>query len=131
MIETKKLTKRYGDLVAVNEIDLSLAAGDVFGFIGPNGSGKTTTMRMIATLLDPDYGEAYVCGKSIYGNSREVRRMIGYMPDAFGVYEDMTVTRIPRVLRRRVPHRRAGPQSARCEECLGVGRYDVQAGRHT
>ena len=63
MIETKKLTKRYGDLIAVNEIDLSLAAGDVFGFIGPNGSGKTTTMRMIATLLDPDYGEAYVCGK--------------------------------------------------------------------
>ena len=91
MIETRKLTKRYGDLVAVHEIDLSLAAGDVFGFIGPNGSGKTTTMRMIATLLDPDYGEAYVCGKSIYGNSREVRRLIGYMPDAFGVYEDMTV----------------------------------------
>ena len=91
MIETKKLTKRYGDLVAVNEITLSLGPGDVFGFIGPNGSGKTTTMRMLATLLDPDYGEGYVCGQSIYGNSREIRRLVGYMPDFFGVYDDMTV----------------------------------------
>ncbi|QDT16728.1 ABC transporter ATP-binding protein [Alienimonas californiensis] len=117
MIETKKLTKRYGDLIAVNEIDLSLAAGDVFGFIGPNGSGKTTTMRMIATLLDPDYGEAYVCGKSIYGNSREVRRLIGYMPDAFGVYEDMTVTEYLEFFA--AAFRIDGPaRRKRCEECL-------------
>ena len=117
MIETKKLTKRYGDLVAVHEIDLSLAAGDVFGFIGPNGSGKTTTMRMIATLLDPDYGEAYVCGKSIYGNSREVRRLIGYMPDAFGVYEDMTVLEYLEFFA--AAFRIDGPaRKARCEECL-------------
>ncbi|MCP4508202.1 MAG: ATP-binding cassette domain-containing protein, partial [Fuerstiella sp.] len=61
MIETRNLTKRYGNLVAVNNINLKLGAGDVFGFIGPNGSGKTTTMRMIATLLNPDHGEAYVC----------------------------------------------------------------------
>ncbi|HLQ45764.1 MAG TPA: ATP-binding cassette domain-containing protein, partial [Planctomycetaceae bacterium] len=61
MIETSKLTKRYGDLIAVNNLDLKLSEGDVFGFIGPNGSGKTTTMRMLATLLSPDYGEAYVC----------------------------------------------------------------------
>ena len=91
MIETRKLTKRYGDLIAVNQINLKLAEGDVFGFIGPNGSGKTTTMRMIATLLAPDYGEAYVCGQSIYTNPAEIRRMVGYMPDAFGVYDDMTV----------------------------------------
>ena len=91
MIETKQLTKRYGHLIAVNEINLSLKEGDVFGFIGPNGSGKTTTMRMIATLLSPDYGEAYVCGKSIYSDPREIRRLVGYMPDFFGVYDDMTV----------------------------------------
>ena len=91
MIETRKLTKRYGDLIAVNQIDLTLDEGDVFGFIGPNGSGKTTTMRMLATLLNPDYGEAYVCGQSIYKNPREIRRMVGYMPDAFGVYDDMKV----------------------------------------
>ena len=91
MIETRQLTKRYGDLIAVNHIDLNLSKGDVFGFIGPNGSGKTTTMRMIATLLQPDYGEAYVCGKSIYTNPQEIRRLVGFMPDFFGVYEDMTV----------------------------------------
>ncbi len=91
MIETRKLTKQYGDLIAVNEIDLNLKEGDVFGFIGPNGSGKTTTMRMIATLLNPDYGEAYVCGISIYTHPEEIRRLVGYMPDFFGVYDDMTV----------------------------------------
>lgn len=91
MIETRQLTKRYGSLIAANEITLSLAPGDVFGFIGPNGSGKTTTMRMIATLLQPDYGEAYVCGQSIYTNPTEIRRLVGYMPDFFGVYDDMTV----------------------------------------
>lgn len=91
MISTNKLTKKYGDLIAANEITLNLAEGDVFGFIGPNGSGKTTTMRMIATLLNPDYGEAYVCGKSIYTNAQEIRRLVGYMPDFFGVYDDMTV----------------------------------------
>ena len=91
MIETRKLTKRYGDLIAANEIDLKLEEGDVFGFIGPNGSGKTTTMRMLATLLNPDYGEAYVCGKSIYTHPQEIRRLVGYMPDFFGVYDDMKV----------------------------------------
>jgi ABC-2 type transport system ATP-binding protein len=91
VIETRKLTKRYGNLIAANEIDLKLEKGDVFGFIGPNGSGKTTTMRMIATLLNPDYGEAYICGKSIYTDPQEIRRLVGYMPDFFGVYDDMTV----------------------------------------
>jgi ABC-2 type transport system ATP-binding protein len=91
VIETRQLTKRYGDLIAVNHIDLNLAEGDVFGFIGPNGSGKTTTMRMLATLLQPDYGEAYVCGMSIYTHPQEIRRLVGFMPDFFGVYEDMTV----------------------------------------
>lgn len=91
MIETRNLTKRYGNLIAANDITLTLREGDVFGFIGPNGSGKTTTMRMIATLLSPDHGEAYVCGKSIYTEQEEIRRLVGFMPDFFGVYDDMTV----------------------------------------
>ncbi|MEZ6035337.1 MAG: ABC transporter ATP-binding protein [Planctomycetaceae bacterium] len=91
MIETRNLTKRYGNLIAANDITLKLEDGDVFGFIGPNGSGKTTTMRMIATLLSPDHGEAYVCGKSIYTDQEEIRRLVGFMPDFFGVYDDMTV----------------------------------------
>jgi ABC-2 type transport system ATP-binding protein len=63
----------------------------VFGFIGPNGSGKTTTMKMLATLLNPTWGEAYVGGHSIYTHPKEIRRLIGYMPDQFGVYDDMKV----------------------------------------
>ncbi len=91
MIETRDLTKVYGELYAIKNINLSLAERDVFGFIGPNGAGKTTTMKILATLLEPSWGEATVCGYSIYTNPQELRRMIGYMPDFFGVYEDMKV----------------------------------------
>jgi ABC-2 type transport system ATP-binding protein len=91
MIETRDLTKKYGELFAIKSINLNLSRGDVFGFIGPNGSGKTTTMRILATLLNPTWGEAYVGGNSIYTRPKEIRRMIGYMPDFFGVYDDMKV----------------------------------------
>ena len=91
MIETRDLTKKYGELFAVKSLDVKLEPGDVFGFIGPNGSGKTTTMRMLATLLNPTWGEAYVGGYSIYTKPKEIRRLVGYMPDAFGVYDDMKV----------------------------------------
>lgn len=92
MIKTTNLTKKYGEMFAIESIELDLAEGDLFGFIGPNGAGKTTTMRIIATLLEPSWGEAYVCGHSIYTNPKEIRRLVGYMPDFFGVYDDMTVT---------------------------------------
>ena len=91
MIKTHDLTKKYGDMYAIRSIELDLAAGDLFGFIGPNGAGKTTTMRILATLLNPTYGEAYVCGHSIYHDPKEIRRLVGYMPDFFGVYDDMKV----------------------------------------
>ena len=91
MIKTENLTKKYGELYAINAIDINLDEGDLFGFIGPNGAGKTTTMRIIATLLEPTYGEAYVCGHSIYKSPKEIRRLVGYMPDFFGVYDDMRV----------------------------------------
>jgi len=91
VIKTENLTKKYGDLFAIKSIDLDLQQGDLFGFIGPNGAGKTTTMRIIATLLEPSWGEAYVCGHSIYNQPKEIRRLVGYMPDFFGVYDDMKV----------------------------------------
>jgi ABC-2 type transport system ATP-binding protein len=91
MIETHDLTKMYGDLYALNRLNLTLDKGDVYGFIGPNGAGKTTTMRILATLLNPTFGEATVCGYSIYNAAKEIRRSIGYMPDFFGVYDDMKV----------------------------------------
>lgn len=117
MIETRNLTKRYGNLIAANDINLKLEEGDVFGFIGPNGSGKTTTMRMIATLLNPDHGEAYVCGKSIYTEQEEIRRLVGFMPDFFGVYDDMTVIEYLEFFA--AAYRINGPQRRRvCEEKL-------------
>src|ERR1700675_1007990 len=91
MIETRDLTKMYGEIHALDRLTLKLERGDVYGFIGPNGAGKTTTMRILATLLNPTWGEAYVCGHSIYTKPKDIRRVIGYMPDFFGVYDDMKV----------------------------------------
>jgi len=91
VIETHDLTKKYGDMFAIRSIELDLQKGDVFGFIGPNGAGKTTTMRILATLLNPTWGEAYVDGYSIYTKPKEIRRIVGFMPDFFGVYDDMRV----------------------------------------
>jgi ABC-2 type transport system ATP-binding protein len=91
LIKTQNLTKKYGEMYAIRDINLELDKGDLFGFIGPNGAGKTTTMRIVATLLTPTWGEAYVCGNSIYTQPEEIRRLVGYMPDFFGVYDDMTV----------------------------------------
>ncbi len=91
MIEVHDLTKKYGDFYAINKIELKLERGDIFGFIGPNGAGKTTTMRILATLLNPTWGEAYVGGNSIYTKPKEIRRIVGYMPDFFGVYDNMQV----------------------------------------
>src|SRR5438132_7937420 len=91
MIETRDLTKMYGELYALDRLTLQLEKGDVYGFIGPNGAGKTTTMRILATLLTPTWGEATVCGYSIYNNAKEIRRLMGYMPDFFGVCDDMRV----------------------------------------
>jgi ABC-2 type transport system ATP-binding protein len=91
VIETRNLTKSYGEFFALKKLNLSLQKGDVYGFIGPNGAGKTTTMRILATLLNPTSGEASVCGYSIYTHATDIRRLIGYMPDFFGVYDDMKV----------------------------------------
>ncbi|MBP6016762.1 MAG: ABC transporter ATP-binding protein [Candidatus Promineofilum sp.] len=91
IIELNDLTKQYGDLTAVDALNLRIEEGAVFGFIGPNGAGKTTTMRMLTTLLRPTSGEAYIAGHSVIDDPQAVRRVIGYMPDFFGVYEDMKV----------------------------------------
>jgi ABC-2 type transport system ATP-binding protein len=91
MIKIQDLTKAYGDTFALKDLSLELNEGDLFGYIGPNGSGKTTTMRILATLLQPTWGEASVCGYSIYTQPKEIRRIIGFMPDFFGVYDDMKV----------------------------------------
>jgi len=91
IIETRGLVKRYDGELAVAGIDLVVGPGEIYGLVGPNGAGKTTTMRILATLLAPTAGEALVCGIDITADPVEVRRRIGYMPDFYGVYDDLRV----------------------------------------
>jgi ABC-2 type transport system ATP-binding protein len=91
MIELTQFTKHYGDLVAVDQLNLKIEAGEMFGFIGPNGAGKSTSIRFLATLLKATAGEGIVNGFSVTKQPLEVRRSIGYMPDNFGVYDGMKV----------------------------------------
>lgn len=91
MLRIENLTKRYGPLVAVDNLCLELDAGDIMGFIGPNGAGKTTTIKMVSTLLKPTAGKAFVDGVDVVDEPDKVRPLIGYMPDDFGLYDDVKV----------------------------------------
>jgi ABC-2 type transport system ATP-binding protein len=91
MIETINLTKKYGGLVALDNLNLTIEEGDCFGFIGPNGAGKTTTIKILATLLKPTWGEARVDGKVVGYQNALIRPIMGYVPDFMGAYDDMVV----------------------------------------
>ena len=91
MIETINLTKKYGDLVALDNLNLKIESGACYGFIGPNGAGKTTTIKILATLLKPTWGEARVDGNVVGYQNHLIRPLIGYVPDFMGAYEDMLV----------------------------------------
>jgi len=91
IVRAEGLVKRYDRTLAVAGVDLSVASGEIFGLVGPNGAGKTTTLRMLATLLRPSSGEAEIAGFSVTRNPDQVRRVLGFMPDVFGVYDDMKV----------------------------------------
>ena len=91
IVRTEGLVKRYDRTLAVAGIDLSVDAGEIFGLVGPNGAGKTTTLRILATLLRPSAGEAEIAGWSVTRNPDQVRAVLGFMPDVFGVYDDMKV----------------------------------------
>jgi ABC-2 type transport system ATP-binding protein len=90
-VVTRSLTKSFGSLVAVDSLDLSIARGEVFGLLGPNGSGKTTTIRMLCGLMDPTAGSAQVVGYDVATEAEQIRRRIGYMSQRFGLYDDLTV----------------------------------------
>ena len=89
-VRVRGLVKRYGDLRAVDELDLDVPDGGIFGLIGPNGAGKTTTMLSVVTLLEPDAGTIEVYGRDPRSDQREVRRTVGYMPDVFGLYDGLS-----------------------------------------
>ena len=117
MIRIENLTKCFDRLTAVDNLSLAAPAGELFCFLGPNGAGKTTTMRILATLLNPTWGEAYVGGYSIYTKPKEIRRIIGYMPDFFGVYDNMQVIEYLEFFA--AAYRIKGPQRRKiCDEVL-------------
>jgi ABC-2 type transport system ATP-binding protein len=91
-VETIGLTRQYGAMTALDNLNLTINRGDLFGFIGSNGAGKTTTLRILATFLAPSSGTAKVLGHDVVKDADAVRHVIGYMPDFFGVYKDMEVT---------------------------------------
>ncbi|WP_134687317.1 ABC transporter ATP-binding protein [Brevibacillus migulae] len=92
MILTQQLTKHYGKVEALHELNLNIEKGKVFGFIGPNGAGKSTTMLILSTLLEPTSGRAYVAGYDVCKEPKAVRQALGYMPDFFGVYDNLKTT---------------------------------------
>src|ERR1700736_2555207 len=91
IIETRDLTRRFGDLTAVDHLNLTVAKGEIFGLVGPDGAGKTTTLRMLCGLMDPTEGSARVAGHDAARESRAVKDSIGYMAQRFGLYQDLTV----------------------------------------
>lgn len=91
MLKIKNLTKQYGKFTALDNLNLEINKGDVFGFVGPNGAGKTTTMKIVSGLLKADSGEVYVDGVDATRNCKELKSKIGYMPDFFGVYDNLKV----------------------------------------
>jgi ABC-2 type transport system ATP-binding protein len=91
VIKVENLTRRFGDFVAVDHVNFEVQAGEVVGYLGPNGSGKTTTIRMLLGLLEPDEGKATVLGFDAFRQSEEVRTRAGYMSQKFAIYDDLTV----------------------------------------
>ena len=91
VIQTNKLTKRFGDFIATNEITFDVYKGEIFGFLGANGAGKTTAMRMLCGLSRPSSGSATIAGFDIYKQAEDIKRSIGYMSQKFSLYEDLTI----------------------------------------
>jgi ABC-2 type transport system ATP-binding protein len=92
VIKTDKLTKRYGDFIAANEITFEVNKGEIFGFLGANGAGKTTAMRMLCGLSIPSSGKATIAGFDVYKQTEQIKKNIGYMSQKFSLYEDLTVS---------------------------------------
>ncbi len=125
MIVTEGLTKRFGKLVAVDGLGIHVREGDIYGFLGPNGAGKTTTIRMLATLLRPTAGTARVMGHDIVDDPNAVRRLIGFMPERPGFYEEMRARDLLRFYGRfyRIPRARLDARIEELSHLVGLERF--------
>src|SRR3954452_7454190 len=92
VVETRQLTKKYGKVVALDGLTLSVERGQILGFVGPNGAGKTTTIKILVGLARPTSGSASVAGVDCVRGGRRLKRLVGYMPDTFGSYDNLRVT---------------------------------------
>ena len=122
MIEVEGLSKRFGDLLAVDDISFRVQPGEVVGFLGPNGAGKTTTMRVVTGFLPPSSGTAVVCGKNIVTEPLEARRAIGYLPETPPLYPEMRVRDYLRYTAaiKDVPRRDQGERVNHAAEACGL-----------
>ncbi len=91
VIKTDKLTKKFGDFIAANELTFEVYKGEIFGFLGANGAGKTTAMKMLIGISKPSSGDANIAGFDVYKDTENIKRSIGYMSQKFSLYEDLTV----------------------------------------
>src|SRR5262249_50392699 len=92
VVETKELTKQYGKVVALDRLTMTVERGQILGFVGPNGAGKTTTIKILVGLARPTSGSARVAGSDCVAEARRIKRLVGYMPDTFGAYDNMRVS---------------------------------------
>src|SRR6202051_4610727 len=90
-VETRELTKKYGSIVALDRLTLSVGRGEILGFVGPNGAGKTTTIKILVGLARPTSGSATIAGADCVREAQKIKRLVGYMPDTFGSYDNMRV----------------------------------------
>ncbi|MEW5773803.1 MAG: ABC transporter ATP-binding protein [Thermodesulfobacteriota bacterium] len=123
IIDARGLTKSFGGRVVVNQVSMQVAKGEIYGFLGPNGSGKTTFLRMLCGLLRPDSGSGACLGLDIVGQSDRIKPRVGYMAQRFSLYEDLSVAENLHFIARiyRVPGRRAAVEEV--VERMGLGRY--------
>jgi len=119
MIQVKGLTKKYGNLIAVDHLDLEVQPGEIYGFLGPNGAGKTTTIKMLVGLLIPDSGEARICGVDVKKDPVKAKSLLGFVPDTPDVYERLTARELLRFVAdlRLLDQRRA---AERAQELLAM-----------
>ncbi|OGC04970.1 hypothetical protein A2276_03340 [candidate division WOR-1 bacterium RIFOXYA12_FULL_43_27] len=131
-IETKKLTKKFGENVAVNALDLQINVGEIFGLVGPDGAGKSTTMRLISTAMAPTEGEASVLGLDVKTKEEEIRDRIGYMPQRFALYGDLTVDENIDFFAEiyGVPKKEIEPKKKELLEFTGMAKFTDRRGRN-